>query len=148
MSRYPEPPAGATRVDIRVPFHHIDFLRIVWHGRYIEYLEAAQGAFLRAHRLDLSDMQALGYAFVVAETRVRHLQPLRYGDVVRVACWIDGDESRIDMCYDLSDAATGKRVATARTSLVTVTHQAELCMATPDAILERLRAAPVRGDAG
>ena len=27
MSRYPEPPAGATRVDIRVPFHHIDFLR-------------------------------------------------------------------------------------------------------------------------
>jgi acyl-CoA thioester hydrolase len=132
-------------VDVRVPFQHVDFLHVVWHGRYLEYLEVAQAAFLRERRLDLADMQALGYAFVVAETQVRHVRPLRYGDVVRVACWNDGDESRIDMRYDLSDAATGHRCATARVSLVTLTAAGELCMATPSPILERLRALPVRG---
>lgn len=145
MSRYPSPPPWATQVELRVPFHHVDFLRVVWHGRYLEYLEAAQGAFLRERRLDLSDMQELGYAFVVAETHVRHVQPLRYGDAVRVSCWLEGDESRIDMAYDLVVAATGGRCASARTSLVTVTHQGELCMATPIPILERLRAAPAGG---
>jgi acyl-CoA thioester hydrolase len=148
VSRYPTAPRGATRVEVRVPFQHVDFLRVVWHGRYLEYLEVAQAAFLREHRLDLPDMQALGFAFVVAETNVRHVRPLRYGDVVRIDCWLDGDESRIDMRYDLVHAGTGERCATARTSLVTLTHEGELCLATPAPILERLRAAPERGGEG
>ena len=146
MSRIPAPPPGATQVELRVPFHHVDYLRVVWHGRYLEYLEAAQAAFLRSHRLDLSDMEDLGYAFVVAETRVRHVSPLRYGDTVRVSCWLEGDESRIDMAYELANVETGKRCASARTSLVTLTVQGELCVATPGPILERLRAHP--GDGG
>jgi len=148
MSRYPVPPPGAATVEIRVPFHHVDFLRVVWHGRYLEYLEAAQGAFLRARGLDLPDMQAMGFVFVVAETQVRHLYPLRYGDVVQVSCWVDGDESRIDMVYDLVNATVERRCATARTSLVTLTDAGELCLATPGTILERLRGAPVSGQGG
>ena len=148
MSRYPDPPPHATRVDVRVPFQHVDVLRVVWHGRYLEYLEVAQAAFLRERRLDMADMEALGYAFVVAETQVRHVRPLRYGDVVRIACWLEGDESRIDMRYDLSDAATGERRATARTSLVTLALRGELCLATPAPILERLRAIPRPGGTG
>ncbi|HVP66846.1 MAG TPA: thioesterase family protein [Anaeromyxobacteraceae bacterium] len=144
MIRERKPPAGATQVEIRVPFHHVDILRVVWHGRYLEYLEAAQGAFLRERGLDLADMEALGYAFVVAETHVRHLLPLRYGDAVRVSCWLENDESRIDMAYELAEVATGRRCAVARVHLVTVTAQGDLCMATPEPILERLRRTPRR----
>ena len=142
MNRYPSPPPEAAKVEIRVPFHHVDFLRVVWHGRYLEYLEAAQGAYLRARGLDLPDMQALGFVFVVAETHVRHLYPLRYGDLVQVSCWVDGDESRIDMVYDLANVTAERRCATARTSLVTLTDAGELCLATPRIILEHLRRAP------
>ncbi|MGA8892360.1 MAG: thioesterase family protein [Anaeromyxobacteraceae bacterium] len=128
-------------MEIRIPFHHVDYLRVVWHGRYIEYLEAAQGAYLRRQRLDLADMQALGYLFMVAETNVRHVAPLRYGDLLRVGCWVTGDEGRIDMAYDLSLVSTGERCAVARTSIVTLTVAGELCLATPEEVLERLRAA-------
>jgi acyl-CoA thioester hydrolase len=146
--RYPAPPASAEVIEIRVPFHHVDYLRVVWHGRYLEYLEAAQGAYLRRQNLDLPDMQSLGYLFMVAETNVRHLAPLRYGDQLRVACWITEDENRIDMAYDLTLASGGGRCAFARTSIVTLSEAGELCLATPDEVLRRLRAnvgSPGRG---
>ena len=36
-----------TRVELEVPFHHVDALGVVWHGHYLEYLEPARTALLR-----------------------------------------------------------------------------------------------------
>ena len=37
-----------TSVEIEVPFHDVDALRIVWHGHYYKYLELARTQLLRS----------------------------------------------------------------------------------------------------
>jgi acyl-CoA thioester hydrolase len=147
LSRYPIPPANAVAVEIEVPFHDVDALRVVWHGHYCKYLEIARTALLRACRLDAPDMMALGYWFMVAETRLRHLYALRYGERVRVVAWPVEVENRITIQSDLTNLTCGRRCAQATTVLVTTTREGELCMATPLPIVDRLGVAlpPSRG---
>ncbi|HET9598473.1 MAG TPA: thioesterase family protein [Anaeromyxobacteraceae bacterium] len=139
--RYPTPPSTAVSVEIEVPFHDVDALNVVWHGHYCKYLEIARTALLRARRLDAADLIAFGYRFMVAETRLRHLLALRYGDRVRVTAWPVEIENRITIQYDLTDVASGRRCAQGTTVLVTTTGEGELCMWTPRPILDRMAGA-------
>jgi acyl-CoA thioester hydrolase len=145
MNRYPAPPPHATTVEVFIPFHHVDLLRVAWHGHYLVYVDAARAEYLRRRRLDLGDLEELGFAFMVAESHVRHVHPLRYGQTVRVACWVTADENRIEMAYDLWNATEGRRSATARSTLVTVAVDGALCLETPAAIVARLRAGTREG---
>ncbi len=140
MSRHPSPPASAVAVELEVPFHHVDILEVVWHGHYPEYLEVARTALLRSRRLDAPEMRELGYRFYVSESHIRHVAPLRYGDRLRVSAWFRDVENRLDIAYDLENVTRGHRCAQASTILVTTTHAGTLCLATPEPILERLRA--------
>ena len=65
-------PSHAVSVELDVPFHDVDGLRVVWHGHYLKYLEIARCALLRAHRLDVPDMIELGYQFMVGGQWVAH----------------------------------------------------------------------------
>ncbi len=140
MSRHPGPPPSAVTIELEVPFHHVDVLEVVWHGHYPGYLEVARTALLRSRRLDAPEMRDLGYRFFVAESHIRHVAPLRYGDRLRVAAWFRDVENRLDIAYDLFNVTQERRCASASTVLVTTTHEGTLCLATPDPILDRLRA--------
>jgi acyl-CoA thioester hydrolase len=59
-----------TRVELDVPFHHVDALGIVWHGHYPKYFEAAGMALLRKLALDGGDLIGERYRLVVIETGV------------------------------------------------------------------------------
>ncbi len=138
--RHPAPPASAVTVELEVPFHHVDVLEVVWHGHYPGYLEIARTALLRSRRLDAPEMRELGFRFFVSESHIRHVAPLRYGDRLRVSAWFRDVENRLDIAYDLDNLTRASRCALASTILVTTTHEGTLCLATPEPILERLRA--------
>src|SRR5690606_75173 len=74
-----------TSVELEVPFHDVDALRIVWHGHYLKYFEIARTALLRARGLDAGDLVGARYQLVVVESHCRHGAPLRYGDRIRVS---------------------------------------------------------------
>jgi acyl-CoA thioester hydrolase len=131
-------PAHAVSVELDVPFHDVDGLRVVWHGHYLKYLEIARCALLRAHRLDVPDMIELGYQFMVGESWLKHTHALTYGDRFRVTAWFTETEHRIGIEFELTNLTSGRRSARARTLLVTTDHQANLCLATPEPILSRL----------
>jgi acyl-CoA thioester hydrolase len=133
-----KPADHAVSVELEVPFHDVDGLRVVWHGHYLKYLEIARCVLLRAFRLDVSDLVELGYRFMVGESWLRHTQPLTYGDRFRVTAWFTETENRIGIEYELTNLATGRRCAKARTLLVTTDPEARLCLATPEPILARL----------
>lgn len=140
MTRHRGPPPSAVAVELEVPFHDVDLLEVVWHGHYPKYLEVARTALLRSRRLDAADMRVLGYRFYVTESHIRHVLPMRYGDRVRVAAWFRDVENRLDIAYDIANLSCQSRCTEASTVLVTTTAEGTLCLATPDPILERLRA--------
>ncbi len=146
-ARFPAPSPTAVTVELEVPFHHVDVLGVAWHGRYPEYLDAARNALLRTRRLDVEDLRGLGFCFMVSESFLHHAAPLRYGERFRVSAWFGDVENRLHVAYRLWNLSAGALAAEAWTDLVTIDAEGRLCLETPPAVLERLRA-PGPGAAG
>ncbi|HVO17973.1 MAG TPA: acyl-CoA thioesterase [Anaeromyxobacter sp.] len=140
MPRYPAPPPSAVSAELEIPFHDVDILGLAWHGHYPKYLELARTALIRSRRLDAPEMLGLGFRFVVAESYLRHLAALRYGERARVFAWLAEVENRLRIAYQVHNLTAGKLAAQGFTVLVTTTAEGELCLETPPPILERLRA--------
>lgn len=132
-------PPGAVHVDLEVPFHDVDPLLVAWHGHYFKYFELARTALQRAHRLDVADLRGLGIAWFVVDTRTRHVSPLRYGERFRVHAWFFEDDPRIGIAYEIRALDGGRRVARARTVLVSTTKDGEMLFETPKEIRDRIR---------
>jgi len=145
--RLSPPPPTAVAVDLEVPFHDVDMLEVAWHGHYPKYLDLARTALLRSRGLDIDDLRALGYRFLMSESYLRHASPLRYGDRVRVLAWPMEVENRIRIAYRIVNLTREVLVAEGYTVLVTSQATGGLCLETPAEIVERLRA-PGPGSAG
>jgi acyl-CoA thioester hydrolase len=140
MIRHRNVPASAVAIEVEVPFHDVDLLRVVWHGHYCKYLEIARTALLRTRDLDAAHVFELGFRFFVAETHLRHVAPLHYGDRLRVAAWFKDVDNRLNVAYDLVNLTTARRCGQGSTVLVVTDAAGTLCLETPAPILSRLRA--------
>lgn len=130
--------AGVTSVELEVPFHDVDALRVVWHGHYFKYLELARTKLLRARGLDAGDLIGSRYGLLVIDAHCRYAAPLRYGDRVRVDAWVRDATRRIALAFEVHNLTLGRRAARARTVLAITDADGRLLLETPDAIRERL----------
>ena len=128
-----------TRVELDVPFHHVDALGIVWHGHYPKYFEAAGMALLRKLALDGGDLIGERYRLVVIEMACRHAFPLRYADRVAVTAWIADYERRLVIRYDVRNLTHGRRAAHGHTAIATLDREGRLRLETPPEIVARIR---------
>ena len=133
------PPPDAVSVELEVPFHDADMLRVAWHGHYFKYFEIARQALQRRHRVDAPDLAALGVHWYVVDSRVRHVAPLRYGDRFGVRAWFFETDPRIGIAYEVRRLADGAKIARAATVLVNTRPDGELLFEAPAAVLERIR---------
>lgn len=131
-------PEHARSVELDVLFCHCDPLRVVWHGRYLEYMEAARTALLRSLSLDATDVEGLGYMMFVTDARVRYMSPLRYGERVRCTAWFSAPSPVIRIAYRLDEVSSGRRIARAYTAIATTGPDGKLIPSTPDRIIERI----------
>jgi len=129
-----------TAVELEVPFRHVDLMGVVWHGHYLEYLEEARTALLRARSLDDGDLIGGRYAFFVIESRCRYTYPLFYRDRMLVTAWIQDVRHRVFIGYEITNLTRKRRSARAHTILATTDLERNLLLETPDAIQRRLRA--------
>jgi len=60
----------------------------VYHARYLDWLEAARGEFLRALGEPVLALQDAGYIFPVIEARLRYKAPARYDDLLVIEVWL------------------------------------------------------------
>jgi len=126
-------------VDLEVPFHDVDPMGIVWHGHYYRYFDAARTQLLRSCGLDAGKLIGGKYVFMVAESRCRHLFPLRYGERFRVAAWFRDVEHRLKISFEVINLDHDRRSARGHTTIVCVDDDGQLLWKTPSAILERIR---------
>ncbi len=131
-------PQSAVSVVFDIPFHDIDAMHVVWHGHYLKYLEIARCALLEAYNLGPLTVHELGYGMMVAESRIKHLYPMRFGEKLEVRCWFVDVEHRLNIQYELTNLTAKRRCAVANTLLVTVDSKGALCFSTPEVMRQRL----------
>ena len=72
---------ASVEVKLKVPFHDLDPLHIVWHGNYLKYFDVARFALFEKAGVDLSDYSRKHHIiFPVTRSTAKHIIPLRYND--------------------------------------------------------------------
>ena len=59
----------------------------VYHSRYLDWLEAARGEFIRSLGQTVLQWQERDVIFPVIEARLRYKSPARYDDVLAIEVW-------------------------------------------------------------
>ena len=128
-----------TSVEIEIPFHDVDTMRVAWHGHYLKYLEIARCALLKKIDYDYPEMEASGYVWPIIEVHIRYAQPLHFRQKVEVSAKLVEWENRLKVEYVLKDVATGKRLTKAHTIQVAVEiDSGEMLYVSPAILLDKL----------
>jgi acyl-CoA thioester hydrolase len=132
-------PILRAEIALDIPFHDLDPMGVVWHGRYAKYLEQARCDLLRLFDYDYPAMRESGYAWPVVELNLKYIRPLRYGQRVSVRADLLEWENRLKIGYLIADAASGERLTRATTIQVAIDiATGELQFVSPQALIDRL----------
>ena len=134
------PEVSETRV--RVNYSETDQMGVVYHARYLVWLDIARTEHLRLSGMSYRELEQAGLRLVVGEVAVRYREPARYDDPIRIRCWVrEVGSRRIDFGYSVEHADDGRLLATAFTSLMALSPAMTL-IRLPDAVRSVLIAIP------
>jgi acyl-CoA thioester hydrolase len=103
----------------RVRHYECDAYGHVNQANYLRYMQEAAFDASAAAGYDLTRYEAMGHHWLVRETDIEYLRPLRYGDSVRVKTWVvDFRRIRSRRAYEFRRAGSDELVAQARTDWV------------------------------
>jgi acyl-CoA thioester hydrolase len=131
-------PVEVSETMVRVNYSETDQMGVVYHARYLVWLDIARSEHLRRTGLTYRELEARGCRLAVSEVSVRYRRPARYDDVIRVRCWVREVASRrVTFGYALERPADGALLATALVSLIALDSGMALARIPPD-VAERL----------
>ena len=111
-------------ITLRVNYSETDQMGVVYHANYLIWFDRARTELMRETGLTYKELEQQGIYLAVSEVRVRYRAPARYDDLVQVRCWVRELASRrVTFGYAVERAGAGTLLATAETSLVSLTHQ-------------------------
>ena len=126
-----------------VQFYDLDPMLIVWHGNYVKYLEVARCALFDSIDYNYPRMKESGYAWPVIEMQLRYAGPATFGQRLAVRADLVEWEHRLKIEYQISDAASGKRLHRASTTQVAVDlANGAMCFGSPAILFEKLGVQP------
>src|SRR5258708_23762309 len=122
MSTGPSRPAGATQIssiEHRVNYSETDQMGVVYHARYVVWLDMARTEHLRAAGFTYRQMEEEGVFLAVTELRGPYRQAARYDELLLIRCWVrDLASRRVTFGYALAPAANGPPLAPAETAAI------------------------------
>jgi acyl-CoA thioester hydrolase len=134
--------SAISEIVVRVNYSEVDQMGVVYHARYVVWLDMARTEHLRRTGITYREMEEGGYRLVVGELSVRYLRPARYDDEVRVRCWVrDLASRRVIFGYALEHAVTGELLVTATTSMIVLDATMKLARL-PEEVHRHLVAVP------
>lgn len=127
-SARPQSPAPLYHdVEFRVRYAETDQMGVVYHTNYLVWCEVGRTDFIRQRGMSYADIERAGIGLAVSELSARFHAAARYDDVVRVRTTLADVRSRgITFDYVITNAATGDRLVTARTALVSIDRAGRL----------------------
>lgn len=111
-------PPTITEARHRVNYSETDQMGVVYHARYLVWLDVARTEHLRAAGMSYRELEARGFRMVVGDLRIRYLRGATYDDEVRIRCWVrDLASRRVTFGYALDRVSDGELLATASTAM-------------------------------
>ena len=122
----------------RVDYSETDQMGVVYHARYLVWLDVARTEHLRLTGVSYRELEALGLRLVVSDLSIRYRRSARYDDPVRVRTWVTERASRkVTFGYAVEHDESGELLATATTALLVLDHSFAFARL-PEAVAERL----------
>lgn len=136
-------PRFTAEVELKVPFHDVDMMGVVWHGNYLRYFEIAREALLNQFGYGYRQMKDSGYLWPVVDSRIRYRDVLTFEQTFRVQAKLEEYENRLRIGYRIFDVASGKRTTTGYTIQVAVEEKSrEMCFVSPAVLFDCLGVTP------
>ena len=89
-------------VDVEVRYFETDQMGVVHHVNYLVWFEVARTELCARSGHPYPKIERLGYRLMNTALRARYRRPARYGETVRVSCWIDRLASRgVHFAYEV-----------------------------------------------
>ena len=86
-------------IQMKVPFHDLDPMMVVWHGNYFKYFDVARFGLFSSVGVDLygylKDRQMV---FPITRSSIKHILPLRFDDTF--ICRATATEARYKIAVD------------------------------------------------
>ena len=131
------------QVLIKVPFHDLDPVGIVWHGNYSKYFEIARCELLQSFNYNYTEMMQSGYMWPIIDLHLRYVKAARFEEVLRVEARLREWEHRLKIDYLITVAASGQRLCKGSSVQVAVRRDTqEMLIRSPDVLFERLGLTP------
>jgi acyl-CoA thioester hydrolase len=106
---------------MRVRYAETDRMGVVYHANYLAWCEVGRTEYIRTLGESYSELEARGIMLAVSDASLRYHAPARYDDVVRVDTSVSEVRSRtVTFEYLITNAASGTRLVSARTTLVSM----------------------------
>lgn len=94
---------------MRVPFHDLDPLQIVWHGNYFKYFDITRFALFKRAGVDLYQyLVRQQIVFPVTRFAVKHIVPLRFDDEFICAATVTEAVYKIAIAFEIRLAESGR----------------------------------------
>lgn len=126
-------------VNIKVPFHDVDSMSVVWHGNYPKYFAKARCELLDQIGYNYQQMVESGYTWPVIDMRIKYVKPSVFNQEIAVEAKLVEYESRLKINYLISDAQTGTKLTKGWTIQVAVDRETEeMRLYSPQVLLDKL----------
>jgi acyl-CoA thioester hydrolase len=110
--------------EVRVRYAETDQMGVAYHANYLVWCEIGRTDLIRQCGMPYSEMESRGVMLAVSEASLRFHASARYDDVVRIETSITDVKSRsVSFAYHISRVADGARLASATTSLVSLSKE-------------------------
>lgn len=97
---------------VRVRYADTDKMQVVYNGKYVEYFEIGRTELLREAGLPYKSIEERGYQLPVIETKIRHLKPAFYDDLLEIEASVkEPPKPKIHIDYIIKKIENGDIVA-------------------------------------
>jgi len=108
-------------IKMRVPFHDLDPMQVVWHGNYFKYFDQARFGLFEHAGVDLYQYQLdKQFLFPITKNAVKHIAPLGPNDEFICKATVTEARYKIVIAFEIRHAGTGKLCARCTSEQVAV----------------------------
>jgi acyl-CoA thioester hydrolase len=120
-------------VELRVRYAETDRMGVVYHANYLAWCEVGRTEYIRSLGVSYADLESRGLMLAVSDASLRYHAPARYDEIVRIATSLGELRSRtVTFEYLITHAASGTRLVSARTTLVSMDDRGRTVSLPPD----------------
>ncbi|MBP3709565.1 MAG: acyl-CoA thioesterase [Treponema sp.] len=128
-------------VTFKIEFYDVDAMRIAWHGNYVKFIEKGRCALLDKIGYGYLQMVEDGYAFPIAELKVKYVRSLAFGDIARIVSTLVEYENRLKIRYEIYNDKTSELCTKAESvQLAVKMATGETSFVCPEKLIARVKA--------